>query len=138
MRRIFMFCPKCGSQLENSERRCSNCGYELPERYDTASPMCESKDAVAESPNKTTIRHNPAIKMIFFILSGIVLIMSLYSAHCIASGGLNISSIESVGGQTLEEAYYQYSGLIYTGYAAIIRTTGIFFASVLAYLGIKG
>ena len=133
-----MFCPKCGSQFAENVKCCQNCGYELPEGYEITPQIIKGKDAVAESPSKTTVQHNSAIRTIFFILAGIVLIMSLYSAHCIASGGLNISSIESVGGKTLEEAYYQYSGLVYTGYATIVRATGIFFASVLAYLGIKG
>ena len=133
-----MFCPKCGNQLEENENCCRNCGYELPEGYENTPQLIESKYTVAEAPSQTTDRHNSTLRTIFFILAGIVLIMSLYSAHCIASGGLNISSIESIGGRTLEEAYYQYSGLIYTGYAAIVRATGIFFASVLAYLGIKG
>lgn len=132
-----MFCPKCGSQFTENKRCCQNCGYELPEDYEDTLQIIESKNAVKRFPNQTAIRHNANIKVIFFILAGIVFIMALYSGHCIASGGLNISSIESVGGQTLEEAYYQYSGLVYTGYAVIVRATGIFFASVLAYFGIK-
>ena len=52
--------------------------------------------------------------------------MSLYAAHCVVAGGMEIGSIESVGGKTLEEGYYQELATVYAGYAAMIRATGIF------------
>ena len=50
---------------------------------------------------------------------------------------MEIGSIESVGGKTLEEGYYQELATVYAGYAAMIRATGIFFSSILAYIGLK-
>jgi len=63
--------------------------------------------------------------------------MSLYAAHCVVAGGMEIGGIESVGGKTLEEGYYQELATVYAGYAAMIRATGIFFSSILAYIGLK-
>lgn len=63
--------------------------------------------------------------------------MSLYAAHCVVAGGMEIGSIESVGGKTLEKGYYQELATVYAGYAAMIRATGIFFSSILAYIGLK-
>ena len=133
-----MFCPKCGNQFKENERCCSNSGYKLPENLRTIPENENEGAAVISACQNVNQRPNLAIKVIFFALAAVVLVMSLYSAHCITAGGMDISSIESVGGQTLEEAYYQYSGMVYTGYAAAVRATGIFFASVLSYLGIKG
>lgn len=75
--------------------------------------------------------------IIFFVLAALVLLMSLYAAHCVVAGGMEIGSIESVGGKTLEEGYYQELATVYAGYAAMIRATGIFFSSILAYIGLK-
>jgi hypothetical protein len=60
------------------------------------------------------------------VLAALVLLMSLYAAHCVVAGGMEIGSIESVGGKTLEEGYYQELATVYAGYAAMIRATGIF------------
>lgn len=133
-----MFCPKCGKQFEEAQRCCSNCGYELPNNV----TLFEANNGkiITTTPTYQDANRSPnlTVRTVFFLLAAVVLAMSLYSAHCITTGGMDISSIESVGGQTLEEAYYQYSGMVYTGYAAAVRATGIFFASVLSYLGIKG
>lgn len=71
------------------------------------------------------------------MLAALVLLMSLYAAHCVVAGGMEIGSIESVGGKTLEEGYYQELATVYAGYAAMIRATGIFFSSILAYIWLK-
>lgn len=86
----------------------------------------------------TAPKTHASLKIVYFILAAIVLLFAFNAASSISSAGLNIASIESVGGKTLEEAYYQYSGELYLGYATMVCTTGIFFAAVLAYLGIKG
>ena len=50
-----MFCPKWGSQFAENEKCCQNCGYELPEGYEITPQIIKGKDAVAESPSKTTV-----------------------------------------------------------------------------------
>ena len=63
--------------------------------------------------------------------------MFFIAASNIVAGGNEIMQIRSVGGKTLEEAYYNELGSIYVGYAMISRALGIFFASVLVWLGLK-
>ena len=46
-------------------------------------------------------------------------------------------SIESVGGRTLEEAYYHGLGYVYDGYCAAIRAIGLFCSSILFLFGIS-
>lgn len=81
--------------------------------------------------------NNMLIKVIYLGLAAVVLVMFFMAASSIADGGSEIMQIQSVGGQTLEEAYYFELGTIYSGYAMIARALGIFFASVLAWLGLK-
>ena len=135
-----MFCPKCGTAFADGTRKCENCGYELLEE------TSKERNDLNQQPKEDRIE-NPIVKsytpkklsinIIFYVLATLVLIISLYAAHCVISGGMEIGSIESVGGQTLEEAYYQSLGTVFAGYAAMIRATGIFFASILAYIGFK-
>lgn len=71
------------------------------------------------------------------MLAVVVLIMFFIAAAKIYYGGNEIHQIDSVGGETLEEAYYYELGSIYGGYALISCALGIFFSSVLVWLGIK-
>lgn len=135
---LIMFCPKCGAQLGESTV-CSNCGFNVNE-VNTASndsiPKVEetSLNTIAEERAKRKIM----IKLIVFsVLAVVVLVMFLMAASKISESGLNILGIQSVGGKTLEEAYYFELGNIYAGYAMIARALGIFFASTLVWLGLK-
>ena len=66
-------------------------------------------------------------RIIAHIFSGIcILIMFFISASKISDAGRNISRISSVGGKTLEEAYYTEVGEAYNGYALALRAFGIF------------
>lgn len=133
-----MFCPKCGTPFEEGSKLCTKCGYEILEETITENENIESQQLQPITASISSKKYKISVfSIIFFILAATVLIMSMYAAHCVISGGLDIGSIESVGGTTLEEAYYQYLGTVFAGYAAIIRATGIFFASVLTYFGIK-
>lgn len=71
------------------------------------------------------------------VISVIVLIMFFSAADSIKTGGLDIMSIESVGGKTLEEAYYHGLGYIYEGYCIAIRAFGVFCSSLLLLFGIS-
>lgn len=139
-----MFCPKCGTALAEGSRKCDHCGFAFAEEVPTETvtsdaqqpKMPEEAPAQAAAPEHRAAKKLP-VNIVFYVLAALVLIMSLYAARCVISGGLEIGSIESVGGKTLEEAYYQSLGTVFAGYAAMIRATGIFFASILAYIGLK-
>jgi len=55
-----------------------------------------------------------------------IMIMFFMAASGVSNAGKNISMIESVGGKTLEEAYYTQVGNIYQSCAIAIRALGIF------------
>lgn len=130
-----MFCPKCGITIEEGEAVCPNCGL------DTAIVNQNPNSVVTHSvTNSVTLNAkliNKNIRFIYFGLAAVVLIMFFIAASNIVAGGNEIMQIRSVGGKTLEEAYYNELGSIYVGYAMISRALGIFFASVLVWLGLK-
>ncbi len=71
------------------------------------------------------------------IFSVVLLIIFFSAANSIKTGGLEIMSIQSVGGKTLEEAYYQSLGYIYEGYCVAVKAIGIFCSSILLLFGVS-
>lgn len=71
------------------------------------------------------------------IFSIVLIIMFFTAANSIKTGGLEIMSIESVGGKTLEEAYYQNLGYVYEGYCVAIRAIGVFCSSLFLFFGVS-
>lgn len=134
-----MICSSCNSENKEDDLFCLKCGSPLREMETFKEDSTLKEDAKEVSAlSITDISSNQMVKTIAFsVLAVVVLIMSFIAASKISSAGLEIMSIESVGGKTLEEAYYQGLGGIYSGYAIIVRTIGIFFASVLVWLGLK-
>lgn len=130
-----MFCPKCGTGVEEGVQVCPNCGMDFSTVSSKEKVVTEVKDTCSSVPAKES--SNILIKVIYFGLAAVVLVMFFMAASSIADGGNEIMQIQSVGGQTLEEAYYSELGTIYSGYAIIARALGIFFASLLAWLGLK-
>lgn len=134
-----MFCPKCGkNQDEEDALFCTNCGMD----FSTLSKKEEQPDIVEQKPEITVSESVPGssiniMKAVYLGLAAVVLVMFFMAAESIADGGSRIKMIESVGGKTLEEAYYYQLGSIYAGYAMISRALGIFFAAVLVWLGIS-
>lgn len=63
------------------------------------------------------------------ILAILVFIISVISAYFLL--GKNIGVISSVGGRTLQEAYYYGLGFIYKGFSLFVLASGVFFSSVL-------
>ena len=120
-----MFCPKCGKEMRGTA--CDYCGY----------------GSVRTVPSSTTRRKAPPLQIdlpkliILTVIAIVVLILFLNAANTIAYRGYEITQIESVGGQTLDEAYYLQIGNMYAGFAVAIRAFGIFCAAVLVALGYK-
>lgn len=132
-----MFCPKCGNSVEDELGVCPNCGLDFSTIKQENKASVEVTAPTNTNQNTQTSSGNPVIRFVYFGLAAVVLIMFFMAASSIADGGNEIMQIQSVGGKTLEEAYYAELGTIYSGYAMISRALGIFFASVLAWLGLK-
>lgn len=136
-----MFCPKCGTSVEDGVKNCPNCGLDFSVlEQKKESTLTENKTVEAAATTGVVSEKeekNQIVKFVFFGLAAVVLVMFFMAASNIAEGGNEIMQIQSVGGKTLEEAYYAELGTIYAGYAMISRALGIFFASVLVWLGLK-
>ena len=131
-----MFCPKCGSNNEEGKEACVNCGLVFSELNSEEGTASETSVVELSEQEKATSK-NSIIRMVYFGLALVILIMFFVAAGSIVKGGSEIMQIESVGGTTLEEAYYAELGSIYSGYAMIARAFGVFCASILVWLGLK-
>ena len=135
-----MICPKCGANVTDEYKICPQCGLELTKanantdgvQTDVGSNMPPLLPPIQNQGNSTNIK-----LIIFCTIALIIFIMSFVAANNISDGGNQIMQIKSVGGQTLEEAYYGKLGNIYSGYAMFIRVCGIFFSSILVNAGLK-
>ncbi len=135
---MMFYCPKCGTTIEEGRTVCPNCGLDITEVNPILKNAASSVNSSAAFDVKAEKRAgNPAVKYVYFVLAAVVLIMFFIAAAKIAYGGNKIQQIESIGGETLEEAYYYDLGSIYAGYAMISCALGIFFSSVLVWLGLK-
>lgn len=78
------------------------------------------------------------IKTVIFSAVGIVIfIICFLASKTLKSAGTEISLIKSVGGKTLEEAYYQSVGLIYFSLGNVVIAIGIFLCTVLIWCGLR-
>ena len=120
-----MFCTKCGCEINDEFGKCTNCE--------------ETEVVVEETAIEKPTNNKPknVLSAFCFVVAAIVLVFAFIAAILVFVGGLNISLIESVGGRTLEEAYYHDLGKVYFGMSFMIDAIGIFFSSVFIYLGCK-
>ena len=134
-----MFCPKCGNKLIEDAKECSNCGIAINNAEEAEQSEISHANNEQHLTPKTTKKSNfITTKLIVFpALAIIILLMCFIGANSISNSGEEIMQISSVGGKTLEEAYYRELGSLYSGYANIARAVGIFMASVLIGLGVK-
>lgn len=137
-----MFCPKCGAKVDDGTVICPNCGLDFSSVNSSSETPSAGNPSVGAAAQQVPATKNVTldysiIRFVYFGLAAIVLIMFFMAASKIISGGNEIMQIQSVGGKTLEEAYYFELGSIYAGYAMISRALGIFFSSVLVWCGLK-
>ena len=123
-----MFCQNCGTESVAGGMVCGECGVVLALEADSLQPRA----GLAKSINLRLVK-----MVVFFVIAIVVLIMCFSAAGTISDSGEDIMRITSVGGKTLEEAYYRELGDIYAGYATITRAVGIFLAAVLSWIGFK-
>ena len=146
-----MFCPKCGSSVEEGAEICPKCGLDFSTIKQDQSASVVISTAATENRSDSRDGKNVEVseekldkvsgkwivRCTYFGLAVAVFIMFFVAAGNIASDGTEIMKIQSVGGKTLEEAYYYELGAVYAGYAVIARAFGVFCASVLVWLGMK-
>lgn len=121
-----MYCEKCGNQLEENEKVCSKCGYEI-----------ESVDNKIENVLLQNIKQKSNKHIKYYVIATIILIMFIIAGFNVASHGKEISEIISVGGKTLQEAYYHELGGIYFGYSVALYAIGISLSTFIFYLGYR-
>lgn len=135
-----MYCPKCGTENTNGNGICQSCGFAFQNEVLSQAPDSTPNQDVPQTlqipiPKIESISKKKFLGIAMWIVAVLVIILAFSAASSISSGGIDISCIRSVGGKTLDEAYYHNLGAIYKGYAGIIRAFGIFMASILAYFG---
>lgn len=121
---------------------CPSCGYSELAPVQPVQPVQPVKPASANhaAPVQAGQTKNTArvVRIIAFAIMAVSILISFEIAgNLIAKGGDGISSITSVGGRTLEEAYYYELGFIYEGYALIVKSVGRVFAALLLWAGVK-
>lgn len=135
-------CPHCGASIEEEYKICPNCGYDVASQKSATNGFASPREMdMPEAPStpvaaKGTIFQSKKT-VVFLILAVIVFIMSLVAGNQISNAASQIGQIRSVGGQTLEEAYYVQLNNLYSGYAVFVRTCGVFFAGIFIYFGWK-
>ncbi|MEG1567083.1 MAG: hypothetical protein RR347_05320 [Anaerovoracaceae bacterium] len=144
-----MYCPKCGSVIGEQSDRCKNCGEPITEISNLSSETHTAETITAQtcqtgagqqelSQNLTERKFKiTTLSVVLFTVAIVTLILLFIAAHKVSNAGIEIMKIQSVGGKTLEEAYYFELGNLYAGYAMVIRGIGIFFASILVVFGLK-
>lgn len=126
-----MFCPKCGGILDDATNICTNCGFNATQvindnkfenQQDTKNdvPLISVNTEVWKSQ-----KENKVLFIIYIVLAIVVLSMFFLGAHDMIKAGEEV------------EEYLTGFGDIYEVYATIIRGLGIYFASVLVWLGIN-
>lgn len=128
---FIMNCRNCGAELKEGYACCPKCGT----RIEVANAVVENTAYTVYTPPVTktfTVR-----KIVFGVLALIVLLFFIGAAGGFLLGGGGIAEIQSVGGNTLEEAYYAHLGTIYLAYAFACYGLGAFFSTILVWIGFK-
>jgi len=126
------FCQKCGKQYEESEVSCSGCGNKFQ-----VAKQEQAKQIVHDVAEKSEGVFSKWKKVIFPSLGLVVLIIFIIGGSKIGAGASDMMNLRSQSGNSVAEAYYQYSGAVYSGIAAAVYGLGLFFASTLVWLGFK-
>lgn len=120
------YCEKCGKEIPDGNGLCPNCG---------ASGNAPQNPAQGTPYLAVRKQNVDIVSIVCFAVAGLILILSLVACFKIMGGAGDMSSLRSVGGTTVAEAYYNYCGAVYGGFALFVMAFGLFASGLLAYLG---
>lgn len=76
-------------------------------------------------------------EIILYIVAVVIIVMTFNGTEEIESAAYRMSTLRSVDGKSVAEAYYQYYGSFLYGLATVIKAFGIALGIVVAYIGSK-
>ena len=130
-----MFCRKCGNELKEGEKICSKCGFDMSVAFASKSSASTPETQSSQTKSKNTF--NVIIAVVLLIIAFVVVKMSFEGADMIERAGSSMMRIESVSGNSIDEAYFQDYGRFLEGLAIVVKAIGITCGVVVAYIGIK-
>lgn len=77
------------------------------------------------------------LEIILYMAAVVIIVMTFNGTGEIESAAYRMSTLRSVGGESVAEAYYQYYGSFLYGLATVIKAFGIALGIVVAYIGSK-
>ena len=117
---------------------CSNCGKNIGEVESKLCSDCYSKNVNEFEKSKILTNKYSLTKLVFYCVLALFVLLTFFNVSAdIKIYGLNVSNISSVGGKTLEEAYYYEIGNIFMALSSAISAFGVFLSAILVYIGIK-
>lgn len=129
-----MFCRNCGVEFDDKNSVCPKCGW-------------DNTKEMKNDNNQTCARYNDGfvsqssfdafMKIAFFIAAVAVVIICFSAASEIDIASSNMTSLRSVSGTSVNEAYYNYYGRFISGIAGAVRAMGVTFGGALIYLAHK-
>lgn len=150
-----VYCRKCGEQLEDQAKFCGKCGTTIaPETDSFVDSQAEIKEHEKNGLSQDTKNQNaeekkPEVLIINdnqdsgglrtpLICGAIgVAILTIIAFVYIILGSNEIKDIRSVGGQTMEEAYYAEIGKVYTGLGYFVLLVGGSLTYILSWMASK-
>lgn len=116
------FCKKCGNEIEEGKSFCPECEEKENKKSNiqkiTDFCVAAYKKCEGEIDNRFYLIFHKAIFTFFAI---ILFIIASHILNKLKKYGLVIASIRSVGGETLQEAYYQHVGYVFIYLAGLLK-----------------
>lgn len=126
------YCSNCGKEISETDGFCPHCGGM------TNKPANIPVNMPVNMPvNGSTNNKNGIVPIVCFIIAGLILILSLIACIKISGGAQELSALETISGDTIDEAYYNECGTVYGGFAMFVMAFGLFASGILSYLGYK-
>lgn len=140
------YCKKCGNEVPGDAVCCPKCG----EKIDSESNMNINQPSVDNSDQSGYVYQNGnayqstvkksnvnIMSIVWFAVGGLVLLLSIIAGFMIMGGAGDMTTLRSVGGETVAEYFYQYSGTVNKGIALAVFAFGFFGGGIFARFGFK-